>query len=148
VTDLVDEPLALARQAGADETINVATSPERLARFEANKGSFDVGFEATGAPPALASLVRAIRPGGRIVQLGMMPPGEVGVLVNMLMAQEIDLVGAFRFCEEFHTAVDWLANERIDVSPVMSAEMPMSRLGEAFELAADRKRAIKVHLQF
>ncbi len=37
VTDLVDEPLALARQAGADETINVATSPERLAAFEANK---------------------------------------------------------------------------------------------------------------
>ena len=148
VTDLVDEPLALARQAGADETINVATAQERLAAFEANKGFFDIGFEATGAPPALGSLVRAIRPGGRIVQLGMMPPGEVGVPVNMLMAQEIDLVGAFRFCEEFHTAVDWLANDRIDVKPVMSAEMPMSDLGSAFEMAADRKRAIKVHLHF
>ncbi|KTR07917.1 phosphoesterase [Aureimonas ureilytica] len=148
VTDLVDEPLALARQAGADETINVATSPERLAAFEANKGFFDVGFEATGAPPALGSLVRAIRPGGRIVQLGMMPPGEVGVPVNILMAQEIDLVGAFRFCEEFHTAVDWLANDRIDVTPVMSAQMPMSDLSQAFEMAADRKRAIKVHLHF
>jgi L-idonate 5-dehydrogenase len=148
VTDLVDEPLALARQAGADKTINVATAPERLAAFEASKGFFDVGFEATGAPPALASLVRAVRPGGRIVQLGMMPPGEVGVSVNMLMAQEIDLVGAFRFCEEFHTAVDWLANDRIDVAPVMSAEMPMSELAAAFEMAADRTRAIKVHLHF
>lgn len=148
VTDLVDEPLALARRAGADETINVATAPERLAAFEANKGFFDVGFEATGAPPALASLVRAIRPGGRIVQLGMMPPGEVGVSVNMLMAQEIDLVGAFRFCEEFHTAVDWLVGDRIDVAPVMSAEMPMEEIGAAFEMAADRKRAIKVHLHF
>ena len=148
VTDLVDEPLALARAAGADETVNVGTTPERLAAFEAEKGFFDVGFEATGAPPALASLVRAVRPGGRVVQLGMMPPGEVGVLVNMLMAQEIDLVGAFRFAEEFATAVDWLAMDRIDVSPVLSAEMPMGRLGEAFELAADRKRAIKVHLHF
>lgn len=148
VTDLVDEPLALARAAGADETVNVGTEPERLAAFEADKGFFDVGFEATGAPPALASIVRAVRPGGRIVQLGMMPPGEVGVLVNMLMAQEIDLVGAFRFAEEFATAVDWLANGRIDVAPVMSAQMPMGRLDEAFQLAADRRRAIKVHLHF
>lgn len=148
VTDLVDEPLALARAAGADETVNVGTAPERLAAFEADKGFFDVGFEATGAPPALVSLVRCVRPGGRVVQLGMMPPGEVGVPVNMLMAQEIDLVGAFRFAEEFATAVDWLANGRIDVSPVLSAQVSMGSLSEAFELAADRRRAIKVHLYF
>ena len=112
------------------------------------KGSFDIGFEATGAPTALASLVRAVRPGGRIVQRSMMPPGEVGVPVDMLMAQEIDLFGAFHFCGEFRTAVDWLACDRIDVSPVMSAEMPMSDPSQAFEMAADRPRAIKVHLHF
>ncbi len=64
VTDLVDEPLALARQAGADETINVATSPEASPPSRPTRASFDVGFEATGAPPALGSLVRAIRRAG------------------------------------------------------------------------------------
>lgn len=148
ITDLVDAPLALARQAGVDAGINVGADPDGLKQFEAGKGSFDVGFEATGAPSALASLIRAVRPGGRIVQLGMMPPGEVAVMVNVLMAQEIDLLGAFRFSGEFATAVDWLVNDRIDVAPVMSADMPMSDLGGAFELAADRNRAIKVHLHF
>jgi L-idonate 5-dehydrogenase len=119
-----------------------------LARREADKGWFDVALEATGAPAALASLFRVVRPGGRVVQLGMMPPGDVPVPANMLMAREIDFVGAFRFGPEFQTAVDWLVQDLIDVGPVMSADLPMTRLEEAFQLAADRRRAIKVHLHF
>lgn len=148
ITDIVDAPLALAREAGVDETINVAAAPEQLARYEQDKGFFDVALEATGVAQALASLFKVVRPGGRVVQLGMMPPGDVPVPANMLMAREIDFVGAFRFGGEFHTAVDWLVRGLVDVEPVMSADMPMSRLAEAFALAADRSRAIKVHLHF
>ena len=148
ITDLVDQPLALALVSGVDEAINVGTHPEKLAAYEADKGFFDVALEATGSPQALSSLFKVVRPGGRVVQLGMMPPGEIPVPANMLMAREIDFVGAFRFAEEFYTAVDWLARDLIDVAPVMSAELPMDRLNDAFEIAADRKRAIKVHLHF
>jgi L-idonate 5-dehydrogenase len=148
ITDLVDEPLALARQAGVDETINMSNEPERLSRYEADKGTFDVALEATGAPQALASLFKVVRPGGRVVQIGMMPPGEIPVPVNMLMAREIDFIGAFRFAEEFGAAVDCLASGLIDVAPILSEEVPMSRADEAFHLAADRTKAIKVHLRF
>jgi L-idonate 5-dehydrogenase len=82
------------------------------------------------------------------VQLGMMRPGEIPVPANMLMAREIDFMGAFRFAEEFHTAVDWLARDLIDVALVMSADLPMDRLNDAFVIAADRRQAIKVHLHF
>lgn len=148
ITDIVDEPLRLAREAGVDEAINVATSPEQLARYEADKGFFDAALEATGVTSALAALFKVVSPGGRVVQLGMMPPGDVGVPANMLMAREIDFVGAFRFSGEFDTAVDWLVRGLVDVEPVMSADLPMSRLNEAFQLAGDRSRAIKVHLHF
>lgn len=148
ITDLMDAPLAAARAAGVDETINVASAPEQLARYEADKGFFDAALEATGSPQALASLFKVVRPGGRVVQLGMMPPGDVPVPANMLMAREIDVVGAFRFCGEFNTAVDWLVRGLVDVAPVLSAELPMSRVNEAFTLAADRTRALKVHLHF
>ncbi|KMO12561.1 L-idonate 5-dehydrogenase [Methylobacterium indicum] len=147
-TDLSDAPLSIAREIGATETINVASEPERLAAYEADKGTFDVALEATGAPAALASLFRVVRPGGRVVQLGMMPPGDVPVPANLLMAREIDFVGAFRFHEEYRAAIALLAAGRIDVAPILSAEMPMSRADEAFALAADRSRAIKVHLAF
>jgi L-idonate 5-dehydrogenase len=147
-TDLVDEPLAVARAIGADEAINVRQEPERLAAYEAGKGTFDVALEATGSPAALASLFRVVRPGGRVVQLGMMPPGDIPVPANMLMAREIDFVGAFRFSEEFRTAVRLLASGRVDVAPILSAEMPMGQADAAFQMAGDRTRAIKVHLTF
>ena len=124
----------------------VVRAPERLQAYEADKGTFDVALEATGSPLALASLFRVVRPGGRVVQLGMMPPGEIPVPANMLMAREIDYVGAFRFGEEFRTAVALLASGRIDVAPILSATMPMQDAEAAFALAADRTRAIKVHL--
>ncbi len=148
VTDLVDAPLRLAQAAGADDAINIATDAGRLAADEAGRGTFDIGMEATGAPPALASLFRLVRPGGRIVQLGILPPGEVGVPVNLLVTKEIDYLGAFRFSAEFAAAVALLASGRIDFAPVLSAEMPADQAEAAFALAADRTRSIKVHLHF
>lgn len=145
-TDLADEPLAIARRAGATGTINMATAPQDLGHFEAAKGHFDVAFEATGSPDALAAAIRVVRPGGRIVQLGMLPPGSVPVPVNLLMAREIDLVGSFRFADEFAAAVAALAGGLIDVSPILSAELPLADVSAAFELASDRRRSIKVHL--
>lgn len=148
VTDLVDEPLELARAAGADTVINVAKEPERLAAYEANKGYFAIGLEATGSPMALAGLFRVVRPGGRIVQLGILPPGDVPVPVNLLVTREIDYLGAFRFSQEFAQAVALLASGRIDMTPVLSADLPVAQVAEAFALAMDRTRSIKVHLYF
>ncbi|WP_341992071.1 L-idonate 5-dehydrogenase [Azorhizobium sp. AG788] len=148
ITDLVEAPLAVARAAGVDETICVATAPEQLERYEADKGYFDIALEATGSPQALASLFKVVRPGGRVVQVGMMPPGVIPVPANILMAREIDFVGAFRFHGEFQTAVDYLSRGLIDVTPILSADMPMGEADAAFVLAADRNRAIKVHLTF
>ena len=65
VTDLVDEPLAVAKACGADEVVNVRNEPERLDRYKAGKGHFDVGVEATGAVPALANLFDVVRAGRR-----------------------------------------------------------------------------------
>ena len=42
-----------APKVGADETINVAEQPEALRGFAADKGQFDVLFEASGNERAL-----------------------------------------------------------------------------------------------
>ncbi len=146
VTDLVDPPLAIARRMGAAETINVQTDPERLQRAADAVGGYDVAMEATGAAASVAVLPSLCCPGGRIVQLGMLPPGAVPLPVNLLMAREIDLVGSFRFHGAFAVAVEALAGGRIDVSPILSASFPLADATEAFAMAGDRTRAIKVHL--
>src|SRR5215470_14929534 len=52
-TDVMDAVLKKAQQVGADRTINVANEPEQLGAYAANKGYFDVQFEASGNERAI-----------------------------------------------------------------------------------------------
>lgn len=147
VTDLFAAPLRIAEAMGAARTLDVRADPDGLAQAAASRGGFDIALEATGAAASVIGMPALMRPGSRIVQLGMLPPGAVPLPVNLLMAREIDLVGSFRFHEEFAVAVEALASGRIDVSPILSASFPLRDASAAFELAGDRQRAIKVHLE-
>jgi L-idonate 5-dehydrogenase len=146
-TDVVEQPLRKAAKVGADETINVAQQPEALARYAAEKGQFDVLFEASGNERALRSAFDVVRPRGVVVQLGL-SGGEMTLPFNTVVAKEFDLRGAFRFHEEFEVAVELLNKGLVDVKPLISATVPYRDAARAFALAADRSQAMKVLLDF
>ncbi len=145
-TDVSDQALGIASKMGADRTLNVATDPDALAEFQANKGTFDVMLEASGNPHALRSGIEAVRPRGVVVMLGL--GGETSLMINSVIAREIDLRGTFRFDEEYAQAVQALASGRIDTKPLLSEIVPFREANRAFELAADRTKAMKVQLAF
>ncbi|MCE9657007.1 MAG: L-idonate 5-dehydrogenase [Burkholderiales bacterium] len=146
VTDQVAQPLRRAAKVGADETINVAEHPEALARFGAEKGRFDVLFEASGNVHALTGAFDALRPRGIVVQVGL--GGEMTLPINTIVAKEFDLRGAFRFHQEFATAVDLINAGLVDLKPLVSATLSYRDAGRAFALAADRTQSMKVLLDF
>ena len=146
VTDVSSAPLRSAIKVGADETVNVAEQPDGLNRFTADKGSFDVLFEASGNERALRGALDALRPRGVIVQLGL--GGEMTLPINTIVAKEFDLRGAFRFHEEFEVAVRLLNKGLVDVKPLISATLSYRDAARAFALAADRSQAMKVLLDF
>ena len=145
-TDIGDYTLRSVLKVGADQAINVGSQPDALAAFTAEKGQFDVLFEASGNERALRGAFDALRPRGVIVQIGV--GGEMNLPVNVIVAKEFDLRGTFRFHEEFGMAVDLLNRQRVDVKPLISATVPYRDAGRAFALAADRSRAMKVLLDF
>jgi L-idonate 5-dehydrogenase len=146
ITDVADAPLSLAKKIGADEAVNVATQGETLKRFHADKGYFDVMFEASGDPAALRQGIECVRPAAVVVLIGI--GGEASLMLNVLVAKEIDLRGTFRFDKEFDWAVDAIAYGRIDPSPLLTDVMPVRDAVKAFEHAADRSKAMKVQLSF
>lgn len=141
VCDIADRPLAVARQVGADLTVR---SDQADAATLADIA--DIAIEAAGSPAALATCLAAARRGGRIVQVGTLPAEGVQFPANSIMARELDYVGAFRAAHAFDWAVQYLRTRRVDVRPLLSAQLPLSRAREAFELAADRSRSTKVQL--
>jgi L-idonate 5-dehydrogenase len=148
VTDIVDPALRVAQDVGADETINAASEPERIDAYAAGKGWFDVALEASGSPMALITCLDCVRPGGRIVQLGMLPSGDIALPLTRITPKELELVGTFRFHEEFGDAVAALTNGRIEVSPVLTGTYSAEQRDAAFAAAADRQHHMKVQLVF
>ncbi|MDD7973349.1 L-idonate 5-dehydrogenase [Roseinatronobacter sp. HJB301] len=146
VTDLQDLPLKVARTMGATDGINVADAPEQTARFEADKGYFDVTFECSAAAPALRAAIACTRPRGTVIQLGV--AGDLTIPINLLVGKEIRLHGTHRFHQEFLQAVELISTGTIDVTPMISATLPMERAQDAIGLAGDRSRAVKVHITF
>lgn len=145
-TDVAEAPLAMARKVGANAAMNVAETPDALDPWKRDKGAFDVLFEASGNARALVQALDVVRPGGVIVQVGL--GGIVDLPINTIVAKEIELRGTFRFHEEYALAVSLLGQGLIDVKPLITETLPFSRAAEAFELAGDRSRAMKVQLSF
>jgi len=144
--DLTDETLAVARAMGAHTTINVAREADWTQRFNADKGIFDVMFECSGSERALRAGLETLRPRGVVVQMGL--GGDVSVPQNLIVAKELVLRGSFRFHAEFALAVRLINEGRVDLRPMITGAYPLERAREAFELASDRKRAMKVLLDF
>jgi L-idonate 5-dehydrogenase len=140
VCDINDRALEMARTVGADRMIRSdRVKPEALADLA------EVSIEAAGSPAALTTCLQATRRGGRIVQVGTLPP-EVNFPANSVMARELDYRGAFRAHQAFDWAVQAIRTRRVDVRPLISAQLPLAMAKEAFELALDRSRSTKVQL--
>ena len=145
-TDVMAGVLAMALKVGADRVINVAENPEHLAEYSANKGYFDVMFEASGNERGLRSGIDVLKPRGILMQLGL--GGDVSIPQNLIVAKELEIRGSFRFHEEFALAVELINKRRVDLKPLLTGIYPMADATAAFEAANDRSKSMKVQLDF
>ncbi len=145
-TDVMDTVLNKALEIGADRVINVADNPDELSAYSANKGYFDVQFEASGNERAVRSGLEALRPRSTLVQLGL--GGDVSIPQNMVVSKEIEMKGTFRFHEEFGLAVALINKRRVDLRPLLTGTFPLEDAIAEFETAGDRNKSMKVQLSF
>ncbi|MDX6751598.1 L-idonate 5-dehydrogenase [Geminicoccaceae bacterium 1502E] len=145
-TDLLPEALAVARRMGADRTIDLAADRTPLDALQEGGGKVDIVFECSGSPKALVDGLKAVRRGGTMVQVGVLPRGGHALPVDLLVGKELDLKGTLRFTREFDWAVSCIVGGRVDLRPLLTDQLPLARARDAFDLASDRKRAMKVQL--
>ena len=140
VGDVMDRPLTMAQRVGADDILRTDQTPlTQLADLA------DVAIECAGHPAALATCLAAVRRGGRVMQVGTLP-AEVPFPANSVMARELDYRGVFRAHLAFDWAVQAIRSRRVDVRPLITAQLPLSDAAAAFVLAADKTRSTKVQL--
>lgn len=146
VTDVVDEPLAIAERLGADRAVNTAAEPDALKAYAVDKGSIGAMFECSGNGAALRMGLDVLMPRGTLVQVGL--GGEVSLPQNVVVAKELAILGSFRFHAEFALAVRLIDEGRVDLMPMLTGSYGLDEARQAFEAASDRRRSMKVQLAF
>ncbi len=135
-SDVLDGPLDRAKQVGADEVINVAKEalPEN---------AYDVILECSAAAPAVNGCMKAIKPRGRIAQIGMFPGTPVPVELAALGQKEITWIGTFRFDTEVDEAIEMIAAAP-SVAEVITHVIAVDEATEAFAVAKNSEISGKV----
>jgi len=146
VSDVVDRPLAMAREIGADAALRADRLPTEPVDLQGALGEIDVALEVAGHPTAVATCLAAVVRGGRIVQVGSLPGDGIHLLANQIMVREIDYVGTFRFGVEFEWSVRYLAEGRVNIRPLLSGQYPLRDAVAAFRAATDKTKSTKVQL--
>ncbi len=145
-TDLTDFTLSIAKSVGADVAVNMQDKPHGLDQYCANKGTFDLLYECSGAEQALAAGVHTMRPGGTIMQLGL--GGDMTLPMMTMTSKELSLKGSFRFHEEFESGVNLMREGLIDVKPLITQEVSLAEAVRGFDLASDRSLSMKTQISF
>lgn len=135
VTDLNDYRLGLARDLGADCTVNVETQDLQAAARELGlTEGFDVGLEVSGNARALNQMISAMVNGGRIAMLGL-PAGEVALDLNRIIFKGLFLKGVYgREMFETWYKTTAMLDSGLDISPVLTHELPVANFETGFDV--------------
>ncbi|NMD57309.1 MULTISPECIES: NAD(P)-dependent alcohol dehydrogenase [Tsukamurella] len=103
---------------------------------EATVGTgFDAFIDASGAPPAIRAGIPAVRPGGRIVLVGM-GADDLALPVSLIQSRELVLTGVFRYANTWPAAIALAAAGRVDLDGMVTGRFALEDAEAA--LNADR----------
>lgn len=141
-----------ARAAGASEVIVSDVSAERreaASRFGATAVldptaddvaglnlDVDAFIDASGAAPAIAAGIHAVRPAGTVVLVGMGKP-DLTLPVSRIQNRELLLTGVFRYANTWPLAIRLIAEGRVDVDALVTGRFGLDEVAAALDSTAD-----------
>jgi len=147
ISDLVDKRLQVAKELGADKTINARSEDpiKRVVDFTDGYGA-DVAIEAIGLPATWEQALKMVRKGGTVLEFGGCPPGtEIKVSTELLHYGQITVFGAFHATPlHFKRALSLIASGTVDVKPLITRKTKLEDIKSTFEKLTTSKKDLKI----
>jgi L-iditol 2-dehydrogenase len=134
VSDINERRLEVARRTGATRTV---TPEDEL------EGDFDALLECSGHPAAVAAGIKALRPAGTAVLVGMGPEEEGTLPVSVIQAREIWLTGTFRYANTYPAAIALAASGRVDLKAIISGHFGLDDAEAALRAGREDPDSVK-----
>ncbi|MDE2127347.1 MAG: alcohol dehydrogenase catalytic domain-containing protein [Armatimonadetes bacterium] len=147
VIDRNSARLDLARELGADETLN-PDDQDVVAAIRAMTGGHgcDVYIEATGFPDAVNQGLYAIRKGGNFVEFSVMKEPTTTDWTIIGDSKELNIYGAHLGPGCYPIVIDYLVRGLLNVDGIVTHQLPLDGFQEGLELVHSGASSIKVLL--
>lgn len=149
VTDKIDKRLALARAMGACWTGNVDSTDIVAGINKAEPGQLDVVFECCGQQTALDQALEILKPGGKLMIVGIPRESRISFGIDNLRHKEICIQNVRRQNGCVQDTLDMMARKDFDADTMITHRFSFDRVVEAFDLVADyRDGVVKAMIDF
>ena len=119
------------RSLGATAAINTTVSS-----MEEEAPDADVFIDCSGAPSAVLDGIRAVRPAGSAVLVGMCPASEIAFPIAVVQNREIRVTGTFRYANTYTDAIALLASGKLDLEGLVDVRFSLESSEDAFDRGA------------
>jgi L-iditol 2-dehydrogenase len=137
VTDKIDERLTLAEKAGAAWTGNPDTEDVVREITKEVPEQLDLVFECCGQQEAMDQAVQLLKPGGKLLIIGIPDAGRWSFPVDDLRHKEITIVNVRRQNGCVQEALDLIHSGKINVKPMITHTFSFEDADKAYNLVAN-----------
>jgi L-iditol 2-dehydrogenase len=136
VTDKIDARLDVAHEQGAVWAGNVDTQDVVAGIYEKQPGGMDVVFECCGEQDAIDNALELLKPGGKLILIGIPRVDSLGFSPDLMRRKEITVINIRRQNECTQAAINMLASGRANIDFMVTHRYGFDDSKAAFDLVA------------
>jgi L-iditol 2-dehydrogenase len=126
---VVSDPDATRRERARD--FGATTTIDPTAESTADAG-VDAFIDASGAAAAVVDGIRAVRPAGRVVLVGL-GAETMELPTQVIQNRELVLTGVFRYANTWPIAIALVQSGRVDLDAMVTAHFPLEQTAAALD---------------
>jgi L-iditol 2-dehydrogenase len=136
MTDKLDYRVQIAEKAGAAWAGNPERQDIVKAILEREPLGLDIIYECAGEQDTLDEAVELLKPGGRLMLVGIPRLERVSFMIDKIRRKELTLVNVRRQNKCTQKAIDSIASGKINADFMITHRFPLERTKEAFDMVA------------
>lgn len=140
------DPLSYRLDMAGDLGANYVINPERENVIETVQKHesllLDVVFEASGEQEALNNAIKVLKPGGKLVLVGIPPNGQYWFDMDMIRRKEITLINVRRQNQCVEEAIELVVSGKIQVERMVTHHFSLNETHAAFDMVESYKDGV------
>ena len=142
ITDKIDDRLSIAEKEGAVLALNPLTENITKQILEKEPLALDVVFECCGQQEAFDQAIDLLKPGGKLMGVGIPEFENWSMSAEKTRRQEITVQFVRRQVDCVQHSLDLMSTGKVDISNMITHRFPFEKTKEAFDLVAEYKDGV------